>query len=171
MSPQHISTVAQLSHLCVPFCEKLNHLLDRLDNRRMMHGSRSFARCMVHEAMHLSGCTGIKSTPVTIMARRFSGYKYSLRLALITILLSSLLFTLGFPGIKRERSPSAKGSPLPSDAKTPPSVPSGSPAPPGSPSEISSRRPCSPVFVQGGSSEKVPMIGLSLSSDEEKVHR
>jgi hypothetical protein len=56
---------------------------------------------------------------------------------------------------------------LPSDAKTPPPAPSGSPPPPGSTSEISSHRPCSPVFEQGGSSGKVLMIDLSLSSDEE----
>jgi hypothetical protein len=70
-------------------------------------------------------------------------------------------------GIKSERSPSAEGSPSPSDAKTPPSAPSGSPPPPGSLSEISSCRPYSPVFDQGGSSGKVLMIDLSLSSDEE----
>jgi hypothetical protein len=69
--------------------------------------------------------------------------------------------------IKRERSPPTEGSPSPSDAKTPPPVPSGSPPPPGSTSEISSHCPCSPVFEQGGSSGKVPMIDLSLSSDEE----
>jgi hypothetical protein len=56
---------------------------------------------------------------------------------------------------------------LPSDAKTPPSAPSGSPPPPRSPSEISSRHPCSLVFEQCGSSGKVSMIDLSLSSDEE----
>jgi hypothetical protein len=70
-------------------------------------------------------------------------------------------------GIKRERSPSLEGNPLPSDAKTPPLTPSGSPPPPGSPSKISSRRPYSPIFEQGGSSGKAPMIHLSLSLDEE----
>jgi hypothetical protein len=39
--------MCQLSHnchvFCVPFTEKLDHLLDRLDNRRMMHDSRSDA--------------------------------------------------------------------------------------------------------------------------------
>jgi hypothetical protein len=69
-------------------------------------------------------------------------------------------------GIKRERSPSAEGSPLPDDAKTPPSVPSGSPPPPGSPLEVSSRCPCSPVFEQGNAFGKTPMIDLSSSSDE-----
>jgi hypothetical protein len=70
-------------------------------------------------------------------------------------------------GINRERSPSLEGSPSLNDGKTPLSVPSGSLPPPGSLSEISSRRPCSPVFEQGGSSGKAPMIDLFLSSDEE----
>jgi hypothetical protein len=33
----------RLSCLCVPFSEKLDNLLDRLDNRCMMHGSRNGA--------------------------------------------------------------------------------------------------------------------------------
>jgi hypothetical protein len=70
-------------------------------------------------------------------------------------------------GMKQERSPSTKVSPTPSDAKTPPPVPSGSPSPPGSPSEVSSHRPRSPVFEQGGPSGKAPVIDLSSSSDEE----
>jgi hypothetical protein len=69
--------------------------------------------------------------------------------------------------MKQERSPSTKVSPTPSDAKTPPPVPSGSPSPPGSPSEVSSHRPRSPVFEQGGPSGKAPVIDLSSSSDEE----
>jgi hypothetical protein len=72
-------------------------------------------------------------------------------------------------GIKHERSPSAEGSPSPSDATTPPSVPSRSPLPLGSLSEISSRRPCSSVFEQGGPSDKAPMIDLSSSLDEEDL--
>jgi hypothetical protein len=64
-------------------------------------------------------------------------------------------------GIKRGRSPFAEGSPLPDDAKTPPPAPSGSLPPPGSPSEVSSRRPCSPVFKQGNASGKTPMIDHS----------
>jgi hypothetical protein len=70
-------------------------------------------------------------------------------------------------GIKRERSPSVEGSPLPDDSKTLPPMPSGSPPSPGSPSEVSSRRPCSPMFEQGNASGKTPMIDLSSSSDEE----
>jgi hypothetical protein len=62
-------------------------------------------------------------------------------------------------GVKRERSPSAEESSLPDDAKTPPPVPFGSPPPPGSPSEVSSRRRCSPVFEQGSAS------GTTLVSD------
>jgi hypothetical protein len=64
-------------------------------------------------------------------------------------------------GIKCERSPSAEGTPLPDDAKTPPPVSSGSPPPPGSPSEVSSCRPYSPVFEQGNASGKTPMIDPS----------
>jgi hypothetical protein len=69
--------------------------------------------------------------------------------------------------IKRERSPSTEGSPAPSDSKTPLSALSGSPSPPGSLSEVVSHRPLSPVFEQGGPSEKAPVIDLSSSLDEE----
>jgi hypothetical protein len=48
----------------------------------------------------------------------------------------------------------------------PPPALSGSPLPPWSPLEISSRRPCSSVFEQGGPFEKVPVVDLSSSSDE-----
>jgi hypothetical protein len=61
--------------------------------------------------------------------------------------------------VKRERSSSAEGSPLPDDAKTPPPVPSGSPPPPGSPSDVSSRRRCSSVF------EQVLTLGVTPVSD------
>jgi hypothetical protein len=78
--------------------------------------------------------------------------------------------------IKRERSPSAEGSLLPDDVETPPSTPSGSPPQPGSPSEVSSRRPCSPVFEQGNASRKTLMIDPSsfivdTSRDEELVRK
>jgi hypothetical protein len=56
---------------------------------------------------------------------------------------------------------------MPSDAKTPPPTSSRSPPPPGSPSEVSSHRPRSPVFEQGGPSEKTLVVDLSSSSDEE----
>jgi hypothetical protein len=39
--PQHVSSAAQSSHICVPFSENLDNLLARLDNRRMKHGSRN----------------------------------------------------------------------------------------------------------------------------------
>jgi hypothetical protein len=51
---------------------------------------------MVLEMTHLSGCVRIETTPVTIVVQRFSGYKYLLRLALITILHSFFLSHLGF---------------------------------------------------------------------------
>jgi hypothetical protein len=69
-------------------------------------------------------------------------------------------------GVKRERSPSAEGSPLPDDAKTSTPVPSGSPPPPGSPSDISSHRRCSSVFEQGGASGVV-----DTSRDEESTRK
>jgi hypothetical protein len=69
--------------------------------------------------------------------------------------------------IKRSRSPSNEGSSSPSGGSTPPPLPSGSPPTPGSPLEIFSCHPCSPVFGQGGPSEKVPVVDLSSSSDEE----
>jgi hypothetical protein len=62
-------------------------------------------------------------------------------------------------GIKCELSPSAEGSPLPDDAKTPPPVPSESLPPPGSPSDVSSHCRCSSVFEQGSAS------GATLVSD------
>jgi hypothetical protein len=54
-----------------------------------------------------------------------------------------------------------------SNAKTPPSALSGTPSPPGSPSEVSSHRPRSSVFEQGGSG-KAPVVDLSSPSDEEE---
>jgi hypothetical protein len=65
-------------------------------------------------------------------------------------------------GTKRDRSPSAEGSPLPSDAETPPTAPSGSPPPPGSPSVASSHCPCSLVSEHGNTSVKVPMLDPTL---------
>jgi hypothetical protein len=74
--------------------------------------------------------------------------------------------------VKRERSPSTEGNPLPDDAKTPPPVPFGSLPPPGSPIDVSSRRRCSSVFEQGSASGATPVSGPSLlvvdtSRDEE----
>jgi hypothetical protein len=74
--------------------------------------------------------------------------------------------------VKRERSPSAEGSPLPDDAKTPPPVPSGSLPPLGSPSDVSSCRHCSPMFEQGSTLRETPVSGPSslvvdTSRDEE----
>jgi hypothetical protein len=101
------------------------------------------------------------------------GYKYLFRSPLgtishsFTVSFSCLRFlplVLYFPimedkrGIKQERFLSTEGSPEPSDAKTPPPTPSGSPSPPGSPSKVASRHPRSPVFEQGGPSEKALVI-------------
>jgi hypothetical protein len=44
----HVSITARLSRLCVPFFEKLNSLLDHLDNQRTMHDSRNDALEWAH---------------------------------------------------------------------------------------------------------------------------
>jgi hypothetical protein len=72
-------------------------------------------------------------------------------------------------GTKRSRSHSKEGSSSPSGGSAPQLALSGCPPPPGSPSEISSRRPFSSVFEQGGPSEKVPMVDPSSSSDNESL--
>jgi hypothetical protein len=118
--------------------------------------------------------------PVTIAARRLLGYKYLLRLELITISHSISLLRLGFTfhvlflptiedkrGTKHASSPSKEGSLSPSSAKTPPPAPSRSPPPLGSSSELSSCRPHSSVLEQGGPFGKAPIMDLSSSSDEE----
>jgi hypothetical protein len=168
-----VSIDARLSHLCVPFSEKLDSLLDH----RIIG-----ARCMVLEMMHSSGCAGAKRMLVTVVARCFTGYKYLLHIALITISQSFFLSPLGFiflalrspsmgdkRGTKRARSPSKEGSPSLSGVKTPPPAPSGSPLSLKPLSEVFSRCPCSLVWEQGGSSMKVPVMDLSSSSDEENL--
>jgi hypothetical protein len=70
-------------------------------------------------------------------------------------------------GTKRPCSPSTGGSPSPSEAKTPLPVLSRSAPPPGSPSEITSCCPRSPVFEQGSPSRNILVIELSSSPDEE----
>jgi hypothetical protein len=116
----------------------------------------------VLETTHLSGCAGIETTSVTIAPRRFPGYKYPLRLALITISHSFFLSHLGFfflalrlqtmddkRGTMHACSPSTEGSPPLSSSPMPPPAPSRSPPPLGSPLEVSSHRPRSSVFKQG----------------------
>jgi hypothetical protein len=76
--------------------------------------------------------------------------------------------------VKRKRSPSTEGSPLPDDAKTSTPVPSGSPPPPGSPSDVSSRCRCSLVFEQGSASGVTLVSGPSSlvdTSRDEKFTR
>jgi hypothetical protein len=62
-------------------------------------------------------------------------------------------------GTKHTHSPTKEGSPSSDVAKTPP-------PPLTSPPEVSSCHPRSPVWEQGGSSGKAPVVNLSLSSDE-----
>jgi hypothetical protein len=70
-------------------------------------------------------------------------------------------------GIKRSHSHSKEGSPSPSSVPTPPPAPSGLPPPLGSPPEVSLCCPRSSMFEQGGPSEKVLVVDLSSSSNEE----
>jgi hypothetical protein len=72
-------------------------------------------------------------------------------------------------GTKRSRSPSKEGSSSPSGSSMPPLALSRSPPRPGSPSEVFSRHPCSLVFEQGGPFEKVLVVDLSSSSDEDSL--
>jgi hypothetical protein len=74
----------------------------------------------------------------------------------------------GKRGIKQEHSPSAEGSYVAaSDAKTPLSIPSGTPSPPGSPVEVCSHRHRLPVLEQGGPSGMAPVVDLSSPQGEE----
>jgi hypothetical protein len=70
-------------------------------------------------------------------------------------------------GTKRSRSPSKEGSPAPSSVPTPLPTPSGSPPSLGSSPDVFLRRPRSPMFEQGGPSEKAPVVDLYSSSNEE----
>jgi hypothetical protein len=136
---------------------------------------------MVLEASLLIASAGNETTPIIVAVWRPLGYKYLLHSPPRTISHSfpSSLPCLGFPslvlgfstmegkrGIKQERSPSIEGSPAASDAKTPPPAPSRTPSPPGSPIEVCSRRPRSPVLEQGGPSGTAPVVDLSSPQDE-----
>jgi hypothetical protein len=68
-------------------------------------------------------------------------------------------------GTKHSRSAASGSSSSSSSASTPPPSPSGSPPPPGSPLEVPSRWPPSPVQEHEGPSEEIAI--LDLSSDEE----
>jgi hypothetical protein len=69
--------------------------------------------------------------------------------------------------LKRPRSPSDEGSSSPSKASTPPPSHYGSPSSTQSLPATSSRRLCLPLCEQGGPSEPVPVVDLTLSSGEE----
>jgi hypothetical protein len=118
-------------------------------------------------------------TPITVAPRHFMGI-YLLRLALIVIS-HSFTFRLGVSSLlllttmeykretKRPHSPSKEGSSSLSNVSTPLPAPSGSPLPLGSLSDVSLCYHCSPVFEQGGHLEKIPVVDLSSSSDEENL--
>jgi hypothetical protein len=136
---------------------------------------------MIFNAARTSGCAGIETMSITVALRRFTSYIYLLRLVLIAIS-HSFTFRIGFSslllllitmedkgGTKCPRSPSKEGSSSSSSVLTLPSAPLGSSLPPGSLPEVSSHRHCSPVFEQGGASNKIPVVDLSSSSDEENI--
>jgi hypothetical protein len=81
----HVSIAARSSRLCAPFFKKLDSLLDRLDNRRTMHGSQNGA---------LEWARGNQNDAITVVVPLFTSYKYLLCLALITISHSSFSFSL-----------------------------------------------------------------------------
>jgi hypothetical protein len=77
----------------------------------------------------------------------------------------------GKRGIKRECSPSAEGSPVANDAKTPLPASSRTPSPSGSPTEVCSHRPRSSILEQGGPSGTAHVVDLSSPQGEEnRIH-
>jgi hypothetical protein len=144
-----VSIVARPSHLYVPFSEKLDSLLDHLDNWCTMYGSQN-------DALEW-GARELKRCPLA--TRRFTIYKYLFRLALITISHFFFLSRIGFTfltfcsqsmenkrGTKRACSPSKEGTPSLDGAKTPSLTPFGSPPSLTSLPEVSSRCPRSPMW-------------------------
>jgi hypothetical protein len=69
-------------------------------------------------------------------------------------------------GTKRPHSLSRQDSSSLNSISTQLSAPSGSPSPPGSLSEVSSLRLCSPIFEQGGPSERISMVDLSSNEED-----
>jgi hypothetical protein len=170
----HMSIVVRLSRLCIPFSKKFDNLLDHLDNWHMIHDFQ----CDACEW----ACGDRNDTHYCSIMTPHRLYIYLLRLALITIS-HSFTFRLGFSsilllilttmedkrGTKCHHSPSKKGSSSPSSASTPSTASSGSPPPPGSLSKVSSHHHRSLVLEQGRPSEKILMVDLSYSSDEENL--
>jgi hypothetical protein len=166
----HVLAAARLSHLCVPFFEKLDNLLAHLDNWHMMHGSRNNALEWVRmdrKNAHYYGAAMLHRLFIPLL----SGADSHLALLHFLLRVSSLFLHLESMedkrGTKRSRSPSKEGFSLPSMVSTTLPVPSGSPPPLQSLPEVSSHHHCSPVFEQGGCSRKAPVVDLSSSSDEE----
>jgi hypothetical protein len=86
-SARHMSKVAWPSNLYVLFTEKLDSLLDRLDNQCMMHGFQSIAiDCWCRNRNDTHYCSGM----------RHPHYKYLLRSLLGTISHSSFLSLLAW---------------------------------------------------------------------------
>jgi hypothetical protein len=83
----HVSIAARLSRLCILFFEKLDSLLDCMDNRCMMHGSQNDA---------LDCWCGNQNDICYCCHTTLRDYKYAFRLAWMTISHSSFS-RLGFP--------------------------------------------------------------------------
>jgi hypothetical protein len=132
----------------------------------------------VYNTMRSSGRAGIKTMPIAVAPRCFTGYKDSFHLALLLIqhffTFSSRVFSLPLHlfkieekrGTKRSCSLASGSSSSSSGASTQPPSPSGSPLPLGSPLETSSFGPPSPVQKHVDPSEEILMV--VLSSDEEE---
>jgi hypothetical protein len=71
-----VSIAALPSRICVLFSEKLNNLLDHLVNRRTMHDSQNDT---------LKWARRNRNDVHAVAVRRFTGDKYLIHLALITI--------------------------------------------------------------------------------------
>jgi hypothetical protein len=120
-----------------------------------------------------SGRVGLEMTHIAVAQRRFIGYKYSFRLAPLLIqhfftfsfrvfLLPLHLFAIEEKrGIKRSRSSVSDSSSSSNGASMPLPSLSESLSPPVSPSDVSSRRPPSPVSEHGEPSEVIPVVDLS----------
>jgi hypothetical protein len=164
-----VSIAARPLRLYVPFSKKLDSLLDCLDNRRMMHDSRSGALEWVlmdrNDAHYCSAVTlhGLFIPLLSCADSHLALLHFLLRVSLLSLHLETMEDKRG---TKRSRSPSKEGSSPPSRASTPAPAPSGFPPPLKSPPEVSSRHHCSLVFEQGDPSGKAPVMDLSSSLDE-----
>jgi hypothetical protein len=128
--------------------------------------------------MHSSGCMGIEMTPIAIASRCFTGYKYSFRLAPLSIqhffTFSSRVFSLPLHlftmeekrDIKRSCSSESGSLSSSSGASTPLPSPPKSLSPLVSLPDVSLRRPPSLVREHDGPFEGIPIVDLSSEEEE-----